>query len=98
MSLFQRIISGGTGPKISVHRLYAAMVEHLRGELTAAQIKATFNFSPQEGAELQTIVDALNAKPTLADKLVYAEAVHAVFLLVEDGDYTEAKAKSSLGF
>lgn len=98
MSLYERIVSGGAGPKISVHRLYAAMVEHLRGELTAAQVKTAFNFSPQEGAELQTIIDALNAKPTLVDKLVYAEAIHAVFLLVEDGDYTEAKAKSSSGF
>ena len=97
MGLYARFTSMGSD-KITVHRFHAAYVEHLRGKLTAQQIVTAFNLTGDEQTEAQALVNAVNAAPDLAAKLTYVEAVHAVFLLVETGDYNEAQAKASLGF
>lgn len=97
MSLYGRITATDDS-KIAVHRLMAAMVEYQRGQLTGPQVKGAFSLDATESAELQAIIDALDGQANLAAKIGYLEAIHSVFILSETGDYTEAKAKSSLGF
>lgn len=97
MSLWARI-APNAADKIPVHQLFAVMVEFQRGQLTQAQVETAFALTPQELADLRAIITQLNRAGNLANKLAYLEAIHSVFILVETGDYTEAKTKSSLGF
>ena len=102
MSLFARIAPGATS-KIGVHRFGAALRQWASAELTRAQVIAAFNLDAGEQTELDALrasYDALGTGNALAafNKAVRLNEMEDVFLLVETGDYTEAKAKSALGF
>ena len=102
MGLYQRITTRDP-TKVSVHRLGAALRQWAAGELTRAQIIAAFNFTGTEITELdalRTTYDAIGTG-TIVDafqKAMFLNEMEDVFLLCESGDYTEAKAKSALGF
>lgn len=103
MSLFARIAPGAGETRISVHRFGAALRQWAAGELTRAQIVSAFTLSVAEQAELDALratYDALgtgNAAAAFA-KAAWLDRMEDVFVLVESGDYPEAKAKSALGF
>jgi hypothetical protein len=91
MGLWARM-SPGAEDRIGVNRLASSVGEHLRGELTAQQVRNVFTLSPQEQNELNSILTRiLNGD-------ISPQHVKDVFMLVELGDYLEVKAKSSLGY
>ena len=102
MALFQRITATDS-TKILVHRFGAALREWASGGVTRAQVIASFNLSTGETVELDALkatYDALssgNANGAFT-KAAYTQRLEDVFLLCETGDYTEAQAKTRLGF
>lgn len=102
MSLFSRIRANDE-TAIHVHRFGAALREWAGGGLTRQQIIDGFQLSTAEIAELDALQATYNAMPTNNVNAVFAKAawldrMEDVFILVESGDYTEAKAKNRLGF
>ena len=106
MSLFARMAPGAAdqpGGKIGVHRFGAALRELAGGGLTRQQVIDAFALSVAEVAELDALIATYQALPSnnvaagLA-KAAWLDRMEDVFLLVETGDYPEAKAKSRLGF
>ena len=85
-------MSPGAEDRIGVNRLAASCGEYFRGELTAQQVRDAFNLLPDEQNELNNILTRVSNGD------ISAQQVRDVFILVETGDYTEAKAKSSLGY
>jgi hypothetical protein len=96
--LYDRIVPTAGDNRIAVHRLYASLTEYLRGELTIAQIRTAFGFEnpSDENDDLVAMQGQLDSAVDAAAKGEYIQAVHSVWTLVELGDYTEAKARSSL--
>jgi hypothetical protein len=82
----------GAVDRIGVHRLSASVGEYLRGELTAQQVRDAFTLDAQEQNDLNSILSRIGAGT------ISPQHVKDVFMLVELGDYPEAKAKSSLGY
>jgi anti-sigma factor ChrR (cupin superfamily) len=102
MSLFSRMAPLGT-PKIAVHRFGAALRQFAAGQLTRQQVIDAFVLSTAEIAELDSLVATYQAMGmvTVADafaKAAWLDRMEDVFILVETGDYTEAKAKAALGY
>ena len=91
MGLWARM-SPGAEDRIAVHRLAASVGEHLRGELTAQQVQNAFTLSVAEKNELNSILTRISNGD------ISPQHVKDVVMLVELGDYPEAKAKSSLGY
>ena len=102
MALFTRLTAEGP-TKISVHRFGAALRELATGGLTRQQVIDAFALSGSDITELDALSATYTALPsnntanTLA-KAAWLDRMEDVFLLVETGDYTEAKAKTRLGF
>ena len=102
MSLFSRI-TATNGTKIGVHRLGAALREWASGGVTRAQVISTFSLSAGEQTEIDALkatYDAMSTGNAAAafTKAAYTQRMEDVFLLCETGDYTEAQAKTRLGF
>jgi hypothetical protein len=102
MGLYQRI-TAGDATKISVHRLGSALRQMVAGQLTRQQIIDAFQLAGSDITDLDALISSYNALPTntTAAILTKSERLHRmedVFLLCETGDYTEAKAKTALGF
>jgi hypothetical protein len=105
MSLCARITSKGSD-KIGVHRFGAAVREHLRGQTgapTRVQLIAMFSLVGDDVTNLDALIATYGPMSTsnTANTLLKAarlDAMEDVFLLVETGDYTEAQAKTRLGF
>lgn len=102
MGLFTRITTLDT-TKISVHRFGAGLRQMAAGEITRQQIIDTFALVGDEITEFDALIasyTALGTGTALAafQKAQRLDAIEDVFLLCESGDYTEAKAKSALGF
>ena len=91
MGLWARMAPGAEN-RIAVHRLAASCGELLRGELTAQQVEAAFELDETESLELNSILTRVSNGD------ISPQHVKDVFMLVELGDYPEAKAKSSLGY
>jgi hypothetical protein len=89
--------------KISVHRFGAALRQWAAGELTRQQIIDGFALVGSDVTELDALratYDALgsgNANAAFA-KASWLHRMEDVFILIETGDYNEAKAKNALGF
>lgn len=104
MSLFNRIAPGATSDtKISVHRFGAALRQWAAGQLTRQQVVDAFALTTAEQTELDALRVSYDALGTGNAAAAFAKAARLnfmedVFILVELGDYTEAKAKSALGF
>lgn len=102
MSLFTRI-TANNNTKISVHRFGAALREFAASGLTRQQIIDRFVLSTAETTELDALVATYTAMTTGTAANAFAKAawtqrMEDVFLLCETGDYTEAQAKTRLGF
>lgn len=104
MSLFLRMApSAPSDQKISVHRFGAALREWAGGGLTGPQVIDAFALDAGEQTELSALQATYTALPTNniaagLTKAAFLNRMEDVFLLVETGDYTEAKAKNRLGF
>jgi hypothetical protein len=102
VGLFARVTAQDT-TKIHVHRLGAALRQWAAGQLTRQQIIDAFAFTGSEITELDALRATYDAMPTNNTANTFAKAawldrLEDVFLLCEEGDYTEAKAKTALGF
>ncbi len=102
MSLFSRI-TVNDGNKIGVHRLGAGLREWAAGGVTRQQLIDRFALNAGEIAELDALkasYDALGTGNATAafTKAAWTQRMEDVFLLCETGDYTEAQAKTRLGF
>lgn len=102
MSLYGRI-TAQDNTKIHVHRFGSALRELASGGVTRAQVISTFALSAAETTELDAIIASYNAlgsgnASAAFQKAVYTQRLEDVFILCETGDYTEAQAKSRLGF
>jgi len=102
VALFARLTAQDS-TKIAVHRFGAALRQWALGQLTRQQIIDGFQLTGSDITELDALWSAYQSLPsnstmstlTKANRL---DALEDVFLLCETGDYTEAKAKSALGF
>ena len=102
MGLYQRIEPNSVN-KISVHRFGAALRQWAAGELVRQQVVDAFALDASDQTDLDALVATYNAMQTNNAnnaflKAAWLDRMEDVFLLVETGDYTEAKAKSALGF
>jgi hypothetical protein len=102
MGLYQRV-TANDDTKISVHRFGAALRQFAAGQLTRAQIIASFNLAGDDITNLDALIASYQALPTnntgnTFTKALRLDTMEDVFLLCEAGDYTELKAKSALGF
>lgn len=102
MGLFNRI-TASDGSKIGVHRFGAALRQFAAGQLTRQQIIDAFALAGADVTELDALTATYvamgtgNAASAFA-KAAWLDRMEDVFLLCETGDYTEAKAKTALGF
>lgn len=102
MGLYARIVAtDATG--ISVHRFGAALRQMAAGELTRAQVISGFALAGDEVTDLDALIATYTAMPqnnvgNAFAKTNWLHRMEDVFLLCETGDYTEAKAKTALGF
>jgi hypothetical protein len=102
MALFARLTAQDS-TKISVHRFGAALRQWAAGQLTRQQVIDAFTLTGTDITELDALrasYDALGTGNATAafNKGARLNFMEDVFLLCETGDYTEAKAKSALGF
>jgi hypothetical protein len=89
--------------KIAVHRFGAALRQFAAGQLTRQQVIDAFVLAADEIVELDALTATYTALGTSNAAAAFAKAawldrMEDVFILVETGDYTEAKAKTALGF
>ena len=101
MGLYQRLTDPNS--RLTVHRFGAALREWAGGGLTRAEVIAMFSLVNDEVTELDALAATYQALPqnNTANTLVkaaYLDRMEDVFLLVETGDYDEAKARARLGF
>jgi hypothetical protein len=102
MGLYQRI-TATDATKIGVHRFGAALRQFAAGQLTRQQIIDSFQLAGDDVTNLDALIasyQAINTNNT-GNTFLKANRLNAmedVFLLCETGDYTEAKAKTALGF
>lgn len=102
MGLYARLTAQGP-TKISVHRFGAALRQWAAGQLTRQQVIDAFQLVGSDITELDALQASYTAMPTNNTAATLAksnrlDSMEDVFLLCETGDYTEAKAKSALGF
>ena len=97
MGLYERWL-GTEEPRLPVHAFAAAMREATRGAVTQPQLVTGFGLDVTAQAELALIQATWAAQPTDRAKDAFVTKLHDVMLLVSDGFYTKAKAKTELGF
>lgn len=102
MGLYQRI-TAQDATKIGVHRFGAALRQMAGGQLTRQQVIDAFQLAGDDVTELDALIATYQGMPTNNTANTFAKAawldrMEDVFLLVETGDYNEAKAKTALGF
>ncbi len=101
MALIERLM--GVEEKITVHAFFAANHQRIDGALTRAQVIAMFNMTANDTTEYDALAalaptgtQALN----VAQKSMFIEKIHAVFILAEGryaGYATPAEVRSKLG-
>ena len=100
-SLVERLMGDPFCPpndKIPVHSFFAAQVEIIAGRLTKAQVKTYLAMDADTQAEYDTL--AAMAPATTADRVLWLEGIHSLFILAEDkvpGYDTPAGVRSKLG-
>lgn len=85
MSLLDRL-KGDEDPHISAHQFWAALVALADGQTTRAQVETTFNIATT-GADKTELDFVINGYQAAVDKGRYLDALHAVFSLLENGDF-----------
>jgi hypothetical protein len=102
MGLYARITAEGP-TKINVHRFGAALRQMAAAQLTRQQIIDAFALTGDDVTQFDALIATYtamgsgNAAQAFA-KAAWLDRMEDVFILVETGDYLEAKAKSALGF
>ena len=102
MALVERLM-GVEAPKIPVHDFFAAAQEIISGRLTAAQVKTALGLDVAASTEFDQLAATApvgtNAT-ALAQKALWVESMHSVFILAE-GEYagyaTPAQVRTKLG-
>lgn len=87
MALVERLMGLET-PKIPVHDFFAAQSEVIRGALTVTQVKNALNMDAAAQAEYDALVALAPTGSTataLANKALFIEQIHSVFILAEGG-------------
>ena len=97
MALYARI-TADDDTKIGVHRFGAALREVARGNLSLAQVTATFSLDAGEQTELSAIATTYTDLTTDMDRSLFLGLMEDALILAEIGDYNEATVKSRLGF
>lgn len=102
MALYARI-TAQDATKISVHRFGAALRQMAASQLTRQQIIDAFVLVGDDVTQFDALIATYTAMGTGNATAAFAKAawldrMEDVFLLVESGDYNEAKAKTALGF
>ena len=84
---------------IAVHYFFSALVDYAAGETTRAQIITFWALDAEAQTDLNTLCDAIDAKPTTTEKMVFGTELHAVLMFAEAGaKYTTKTAfKTRLG-
>jgi hypothetical protein len=70
---------------ISVHYLFAALVDYAMGETTRQQIIDYWLLDTEAQADLDILCDAIDALSSTVAKLSFATELHAVMQLAEGG-------------
>ena len=102
MALIERLM-GLEDPKIPVHSFFAAQAEIIAGRLTLAQVKTFLDMDAAAQAEYDTLAALAPTGTTataLANKALFIEMIHSVFILAEQqypGYSTAADVRSRLG-
>ncbi len=102
MALYARM-TATDATKINIHRFGASLRQMAAGQLTRQQIIDGFQLTGTDVTELDALVATYTAMGSGNAAAAFAKAawlyrMEDVFILCETGDYTEAKAKSALGF
>lgn len=90
-------------PKIPVHFFFAAQSEVIAGRITIAQVKAFLNMDVACAAEYDALAATAPTGSTstaLANKALFIEKIHAIFILAEGlypGYSTAAEVRTKLG-
>ena len=87
MALVERLM-GLEQPKIPVHTFFAAQSEVMAGRITAAQVKSFLGMNAAAQAEYDALVATAPTGSTAtatANKAIFIEKIHSVFILAEDG-------------
>lgn len=102
MALVERLM-GLEEPKIPVHDFFAAAGEIVDGFLTAAQVKTALGLDAAASTEFDALAATAPTGSTataLANKALWVERMHRVFILAEAGysPYdTPAEVRNRLG-
>lgn len=105
MALVERLM-GLEEPYISTHTFFAAGQAIVEGNLTVAQVKTAFSMNAAAIAEFDALVALAPTGSTAlatAQKSMYVNKLHSIFLLVNDHDYvfpgysTPAEVRTKLG-
>jgi hypothetical protein len=84
MSLYTRLAVPAEGEeKIPIHQFMAAIAEGGRGQVTRAQVIATFNIEPADEAALDFIFDKMTGWTTDKSRFEFRQVLHDVLLLAE---------------
>jgi hypothetical protein len=88
MALVERLM-GLEAPKIPVHDFFAAAGEIIDGQLTATQVKTALGLDAAASTEFDLLAATAptgTSATALANKALWLERMHRVFILAE-GDY-----------
>lgn len=102
MALVERLM-GLEDPKIPVHDFFAAVSEVINGRLTSAQVKTFLALDAAASTQYDLIAATAptgNAALNVAQKALWTEGMHAVFVLAErryPGYDTAAGVRTKLG-
>lgn len=102
MSLYARITAMDES-KIHVHVFGAALRQMAAGQITRQQIIDRFQLVGSDVTEFDALIATYQGMGTgnataAFNKAAWLDRMEDVFILCETGDYTEAKAKTALGF
>lgn len=98
MGLYDRWVGTTEDNKIAVHVFGAGLSELARGAVTKQQLVDAFNLDAAEETELDAIIATYQGLGSAVEQYRFIGKLEDVMILSESGFYTEAKAKSELGF
>jgi hypothetical protein len=102
MALVERLMHDPGEPDarwISVHQFFAGQLEVMQGFLTTAQVKSFYAMTAEDIVDYDKLVANCPPSNQTANRAIYIERVHAVFILAEQrvpGYDTPATVRSKL--
>lgn len=103
MALVERLMHDPSEPDsrwIPVHQFFAAITELMSGQLTANQVQTFYNMTPADLVDWNAIVATMPPQSQAANRSLFMNRIHAVFLLAEDNIplySTPAEVRTRLG-